>query len=472
MLLDTLEADIIWQVNIIKLSFDIQLNPFFFASTPPVDPYHSLQEVKCQRSKITRDMALVPGYDAYFSFSKAKLGYSGVCVYVKSELGVPKASLEGITGILQNRPFDVDFLSTLQTPADALDGEGRCIILEFECLVLINIYFPNFASEARGEFIMDYYGCVQKRIEDYLAKGQQVVLVGDVNAVHDEIDHCDPKESMRLHGLKDFKDLPHRRWVDRLIGPQGPMMDMARYYHPDRKGMFTCWNTRINARPANYGTRIDYVLASHGLQPRFVYADIQPEIIGSDHCPVYADFAIEPEQMRCAQPDTTSPLLTTNFPEFSSKQKKLSSYFFQSTHRLAPSSGLDDKKRKQVESSRIESRREISKKQKGLNAFFSTKNPVAPPVNTSQEDPWRDRAKDGVDDLPEVKDKQVAAWSALFQAPERPRCSGHDEPCLERTVTKKGKNLGRTFYVCSKPVGPHDGPKEHYSCHHFSWKHK
>ncbi|EIE88801.1 hypothetical protein RO3G_13512 [Rhizopus delemar RA 99-880] len=359
-------------------------------------------------------MALVPGYDAYFSFSKAKLGYSGVSVYVKSEIGLPKASLEGITGILQNRPFDADFLKTLQTPADALDAEGRCIILEFECLVLINIYFPNFASEARGEFIMDYYGCVQKRIEDYLAKGQQVVLVGDVNAVHDTIDHCDPKESMRQHGLKDFKDLPHRRWVDRLIGPQGSMIDMARYYHPDRKGMFTCWNTRINARPANYGTRIDYVLASHGLQPRFVYADIQPQIIGSDHCPVYADFAIDPEQMRCAQPDTTSPLLTTNFPEFSR----------------------------------------------------------APPVNRSQEDLWGHGPKDWVDDLPEIKDKQVTAWSALFQAPERPRCSGHDAPCLERTVTKKGKNLGRTFYVCSKPVGPQDGPKEHYSCHHFSWKHQ
>ncbi|KAG1146097.1 hypothetical protein G6F36_015068 [Rhizopus arrhizus] len=214
---------------------------------------------------------------------------------------------------------------------------------------------------------------------------------------------------MRQHGLKDFKDLPHRRWVDRLIGPQGSMIDMARYYHPDRKGMFTCWNTRINARPANYGTRIDYVLASHGLQPRFVYADIQPQIIGSDHCPVYADFAIDPEQMRCAQPDTTSPLLTTNFPEFSSKQKKLSSYFLKSTttHRLAPSSGPDDKKRKQVESNRTESSREISKRQKGLSAFFSTKNTGAPPVNRSQEDLWGHGPKDWVDDLPEIKDKQA-----------------------------------------------------------------
>lgn len=197
-------------------------------------------------------MAIVPGYNAYFSFSKVKLGYSGVAVYIKDHIPLPIQAYEGITGILSQ---EKDFVYDLNTPAHILDAEGRCLVLEFEFFVLFNIYFPNESNETRTEFKMDYHYCVQKRIDHYLKRGKQVMLVGDLNALHEEIDHCDPVQSMKDHEILDFKDLPQRRWLDEIIDPKGPLIDMTRYYHPDRKKMFTCWNTRINARPSNFGKK-------------------------------------------------------------------------------------------------------------------------------------------------------------------------------------------------------------------------
>lgn len=182
-------------------------------------------------------MALVPGYHAYFSFSKVKLGYSGVAVYVKDTAMQPRRTYEGITGVLD---ADNDFEYDFSTPAKLLDDEGRCIILDFGFFILFNVYFPNDSNESRIDFKMDYHHCVQKRIESFLARRKQVLLVGDINAVHEEIDHCDAKQSMKDHDITDFKDLPHRRWLDNMIDPKGPLIDMTRLYHPDRLKMYTC----------------------------------------------------------------------------------------------------------------------------------------------------------------------------------------------------------------------------------------
>ncbi|RCH86457.1 Class II abasic (AP) endonuclease [Rhizopus azygosporus] len=470
-----------WNVN--GLATTLQYHPWhekksykFLLDTLGADII-CLQEVKCQRSKLTRDMAIVSGYNAYHSFSKAKLGYSGTAVYVKDHLPLPVKVSEGITGVLDKTANEemTQFVNTLATPAETLDAEGRCIILDFDVFILFNIYFPNYASEARGVFIMDYYACVRKRIDMYLAKGKQVILVGDVNAVHEELDHCDPKESMRVNNLEDFKDLPHRRWVDELIDPKGPLIDMARHFHPNRRGMFTCWNTRINARPANYGTRIDYVLASKGLKDRFIYADIQSDVMGSDHCPVYADFDITPDTL--PQGDESSALLTTNFSEFSNKQKKLHSYFTAKSNTTSSSSSsslsnaattttttttttssslssASGEQSKRRNNSNTETRT-TTKKQKGLDAFFIKEN--------------KDQAYYCIDKQ-DFNNNDKAAWSTLFRPPQVPKCRGHNETCVERTVTKKGPNLGRVFYLCPKPVGPQDGPKELYSCNFFAWK--
>ncbi|CAO3612929.1 unnamed protein product [Mucor hiemalis] len=444
------------------------------------------QEVKCQKSKLTKEMAVVPGYNAYFSCSKVKLGYSGVVVYVKDTL-TPLRTYEGITGALDD--IDDGFSYNLTTPALQLDSEGRCIIMDFGFFILFNIYFPNESNETRTEFKMDYHDCVRQRIEKFLKEGRQVLLVGDVNAVHDEIDHCDPKESMKEHGILDFKDLPHRRWLDDILDPKGPLIDMTRLYHPERTKMFTCWNTKMNTRPSNLGTRIDYTLASKGLKPYFKYSDIQPNIMGSDHCPVYADFTdnLIADYTQSTPPqenDFISPLLATNFPQFSNQQKKLSNYFMKSLP-SAPnnnitslpahtaSASIPSVKRNSI-SSFPSNKKVKTKHTPAIHSFFTPhKKPVSPSAVVEKAE--ENDSFINVDELiseAQTKEKTAKAWTSLFIPPEVPRCKVHNEPCLERTVSKKGPNIGRVFYICAKPIGPKDDPvnNSQFSCNFFQWK--
>ncbi|GAA5802910.1 hypothetical protein HPULCUR_008385 [Helicostylum pulchrum] len=428
------------------------------------------QEVKCQRSKLPRDMAIVPGYNAYFSFSKVKLGYSGVAVYIKDTIAAPRRTYEGITGMLDNNDDD-DFEYTLSTPAEILDAEGRCIILDFGFFILLNIYFPNDSEGARMDFKMDYHRCVEQRIKRFLEQGREVLLVGDVNAVHEMMDHCDPKQSMVDHGLEDFKDLPQRRWLDRFIEPKGPMIDITRLYHPQRQKMFTCWNTKTNARPANYGTRIDYILASTGLKLWFKYADIQPEIMGSDHCPVYADFLDEiTGSFNREENDrqVSSRLLSTNYAEFSSKQKKVSNYFMKST----PAITETNKRTTETASSKTDS---VQKKKKpnDIQSFFSPNFKKQSLIKKDDNDDAEETfewLESYINEKEISKKKETKAWSQLFSAPSVPRCKVHQETCVERTVSKKGPNLGRVFYICSKPIGPKEGPANQFNCNFFQWK--
>ncbi|KAI7905284.1 Endonuclease/exonuclease/phosphatase [Cokeromyces recurvatus] len=412
-------------------------------------------------------MAIVPGYHAYFSFSKVKLGYSGVAVYVKDTFQPqPIHAYEGITGVLDGVDNN-DFVYDLNTPAEILDAEGRCIILDFGFFVLFNIYFPNYSNETRAEFKMDYHACVQKRADYFMNKrGKQVLIVGDVNAVHEEIDHCDPKQSMLDHGIDDFKDLPHRRWLDNMIEPKGEFIDTTRHYHPKREKMYTCWNTRINARPSNYGTRIDYILASSGLRPWLQYSDIQPNIMGSDHCPVYAEFLSNMPQIAANhnENDTrtnSSLLLSTNFPEFK-EQNKLSNYFLKRTEQPLQQQAITTLKRNHTHTNTNNDSHQNKKTKRNhitVDNFFIKKDSNILKATSSNHI-----------HAEEQKETIKSTWNSIFKPKEIPKCKFHNEPCIERTVTKKGPNLGRIFYICSKPVGPQDGPKEDYSCNFFLWK--
>jgi AP endonuclease-2 len=195
------------------------------------------------------------------------------------------------------------------------------------------------------------------------------------------------------------------------------------------------------------GTRIDYILASNGLKDYFQFSDIQADILGSDHCPVYADFLPFPETTS-QEMKLNSPLLTINFPEF--KQNKLFSYFAKksSTPQQPPKRTIECEK----QSSIAVKKSRITEKDIMSNYFISntTKTNQQPTVVNKEE--------------------SKTQWSSLFQAPTIPNCKIHDIPCLERTVTKKGLNSGRKFYICAKPVGPKDTVSLDYSCNYFQWK--
>lgn len=326
------------------------------------------QEVKISRETAGKypDMVMVPGYDSFFSFCPQRPGqggggYSGIATFVRTErIPTPVDAEEGFLNVIRNKApsrighyGDLDMELTMEE-MQALDGEGRCVITDHRLFVLFNVYFPNDSgTEERHVYKMKFHRAIESRVRALLAGGRQVIVVGDINTTHTELDHADPKKSMKDLGVETFLDVPSRKWIHRFLVPNGPMVDTFRKFHPNRQGAFTCWNTKIDARAANYGTRIDYVLVSEGLSDYVMDADVHQKIIGSDHCPVSATFRDEivlDERGRIATnaegtlkrlvdlmdpsgsfdpnaPSDPPALCSCYWDEFSGKQKKLSSFF-------------------------------------------------------------------------------------------------------------------------------------------------
>ena len=160
--------------------------------------------------------------------------------------------------------------------ATALDSEGRCVLLEFPAFVLCGVYCPANRDETRDTFRHGFLDVLDARIRNLIDIGKRVFLTGDLNISREEIDAANAEASMRKQGLTgmEFVCTPARRLFNHLLeggkvfgerdeGREYPVLwDICRAFHPNRKGMFTCWEQKVNARPGNCGARIDYVLCS------------------------------------------------------------------------------------------------------------------------------------------------------------------------------------------------------------------
>ncbi|KAL5606316.1 uncharacterized protein BROUX77_003509 [Berkeleyomyces rouxiae] len=280
-----------------------------------------LQECKIQRKDLTDDMVLVPGWDAYFSLPKHKKGYSGVAIYTRNATCSPIRAEEGITGVLSPPGSSVRYRDLAESQQiggyplpdqllegfdeTTLDAEGRCVILEFPAFVLLGVYSPASCDQTRADFREAFFHALDVRVRNLAALGKQVVLTGDLNVTRDIRDSCGIVSALAKANIKvdEYMNSDLRRIFNQQVfdgeffgsreeGRSEPVLwDLCRDFHPDRSDMYTCWDTRRNTRPANNGSRIDYVLCSSGLRKWVVNADIQPGLMGSDHCPVYAEFA-------------------------------------------------------------------------------------------------------------------------------------------------------------------------------------
>ncbi|GAA5957455.1 hypothetical protein JCM3765_001147 [Sporobolomyces pararoseus] len=313
-----------------------------------------IQETKITRQQIDKGMACIDSnYDSFFSFyRKTSRGIHGTAIFTKKDKVVPLKAEEGIGSSLlpanltiEERiggyPLSSDVDLDYNTMKD-LDNEGRTTIIDTGMFVLINLYCPN-EGENRLVFKNQFNSLVDRRVRNLIKAGREVIVVGDLNICASELDTAEPDERAQKQGLEQFTDHPPRAWLKEFTGPNGPMVDTTRAQHPDRKGMFTCWNTKINARPSNYGTRLDYILVTRGLLPWIKDADIQRDIQGSDHCPVYVDLhdSIEVpgrgtvhlwEEMNPGRkrggPIPEPPSFACKFyDEFSGKQRLLSNFF-------------------------------------------------------------------------------------------------------------------------------------------------
>lgn len=242
-----------------------------------------------------------------------------MAIYTRNSACAPIRAEEGITGILCPPNSSTSFcdlpkdqqiggypsasqLADCPLDATTLDSEGRCVILEFPAFVLIGVYSPANRDETRDDFRLGFLNALDARVRNLVAAQKRVFLAGDLNIIKGEIDTANAEEQLRKYGMagQEYVSTPARRLLNQLLvdgkvigerdegREQSVLWDICRGFHPGRKGMFTCWDTKKNARPGNFGSRIDYVLCSLDWKDWFCDSNIQEGLIGSDHCPVYA----------------------------------------------------------------------------------------------------------------------------------------------------------------------------------------
>lgn len=265
-----------------------------------------MQELKIQRKDLRDDMVLLDGWDCYFSLPKHKKGYSGVGIYTRNATCAPIKAEEGILGVLAPPASETAYrdlpesksiggypsysqIAELGVDPVMLDSEGRCVCLEFPAFVLFGVYSPANSNGLRDDFRYGFLCALDCRIRNLVQMGKRVVLVGDLNVSREEIDTANAVEDMRKEGLThaDYISTPNRRVFNQMlvggdvigerdVGREEPILcDLVREHHPTRAGMFTHWEQKINARPGNFGSRIDFILVCQAMQNWFSHADIQ-----------------------------------------------------------------------------------------------------------------------------------------------------------------------------------------------------
>ena len=213
-----------------------------------------LQETKLQEGQIEMDL---PGYYQYWNYADKK-GYSGTAIFTKKE------------------PISVSYGIDI----DEHDHEGRVITLEFDDFYMVTVYTPNSQDELKR---LDYRMKWEDDFRAYLTAlntKKPVIVTGDMNVAHKEIDLKNPKTNRRNAGFTDEE----RGKMTQLL--ESGFIDTFRYFYPDIEGKYSWWSYRFKAREKNAGWRIDYFLASRDMESRLKGAKIHTEVFGSDHCPV------------------------------------------------------------------------------------------------------------------------------------------------------------------------------------------
>ena len=213
-----------------------------------------IQESKLQEGQIDLEL---PGYYQYWNYAEKK-GYSGTAIFTKQE---PLSVSYGI-GIPEH------------------DKEGRVITLEFDKFYMITVYTPNSQNElARLDYRMEWDDAFRVYLKK-LEETKPVIVCGDMNVAHKEIDLKNPKTNRKNAGFTD-----EEREKFSILLDSG-FIDTFRHFYPDVEGIYSWWSYRFQARAKNAGWRIDYFLVSKILKDCLISAQIHTEILGSDHCPV------------------------------------------------------------------------------------------------------------------------------------------------------------------------------------------
>jgi len=243
-----------WNVNGIRAADRKGLFKWFEKEKPEI---LCLQEIKAKEDQVPPHLKNTPNYHIYINPAERK-GYSGVATYSK----IKPSSVKKGFGI------------------EKFDSEGRSLITEFEDFVLFNIYFPNGKkNQERLDFKLDFYDTFLSYADNLKAEGKNIVVCGDFNTAHKEIDLARPKENEKISGFLPVE----RAWIDTFI--DHGYIDTFRYFNKE-PGQYTWWSMRTAARKRNVGWRLDYFFVNKEFIKNVKNAFIMQKVMGSDHCPV------------------------------------------------------------------------------------------------------------------------------------------------------------------------------------------
>lgn len=225
----------------------------------------ALQETKVNDDTLPDELRDIAGYESHYSYASTRRGYSGVALYTKGSPDSSRVALRSVDGTFGKSVFD---------------DEGRHLIADFGEFILANVYFPNGRSSGeRLKYKMEYYDAFLRFAEKTVADGRNLAICGDFNTAHREIDLARPRENSKTSGF-----LPEERaWMDSLV--DAGFVDTFRMFN-DSADQYSWWSQRSGARARNVGWRLDYFFVNEGFQQKVTAAEIWPDVMGSDHCPV------------------------------------------------------------------------------------------------------------------------------------------------------------------------------------------
>ncbi len=240
-----------WNVNGIRACVGKGFLDYFKEADADV---FCIQETKMQAGQLELDLE---GYEQYWNYAQRK-GYSGTAIFTKK------------------KPLSVSYGIGIEEH----DTEGRVLKLEFEDFYMITVYTPNSQNElARLDYRMEWEDAFLSYLKK-LEENKPVIICGDLNVAHQEIDLKNPKTNRKNAGFTDEERSKFQTLLD------NGFIDTFRYFYPDQTGIYSWWSYRFQARAKNAGWRIDYFLVSDSLKDRLTDAKIHTDVMGSDHCPV------------------------------------------------------------------------------------------------------------------------------------------------------------------------------------------
>ncbi len=250
-----------WNVNGLRAVHKKGFIEWFQTESPDI---LCIQETKAAREQLPRALKSIEGYHSYFCEAEKK-GYSGVAIYSKIK---PKTVEYGF-GIPK------------------FDSEGRILIADYGDFVLMNIYFPNGKmSDERLAYKLEFYDALLDHANKLKENGKNVVICGDLNTAHKEIDIARPKANEKNSGFLPVE----RAWIDKFLN--NGYVDALRMFNKNPE-QYTWWSYRGGARSRNVGWRLDYFFVNEEFKDKVKCSYILSEVMGSDHCPVGLDIEVE-----------------------------------------------------------------------------------------------------------------------------------------------------------------------------------